>query len=259
VLSIVFAAQLGWNRPPAWDGIHFNDWGGISFGDNNPFNGSVRGSGVMASQTRNVANFNTIEINYPVELTVQQGSSVSVKVDAEDNLLPQLATRVSGSNLYIENSERDWTKRVNPTRSVKVSVTVPTLQQVDFPSAGTLTVESFQADQLRISISGAGKVDLNQLSAQSLTVALSGAGSISAYGKVDNLNLQISGLGSFQGPDLACRSADIDISGAGSATVWAINNLHAGISGTGSVRYYGSPTIQRDVSGLGSVVGLGNK
>jgi hypothetical protein len=247
-LAIVFAPQLGWNKAPAWNTFNLVD-----------FNGSVRGSGVVVSQTREVADFNSVEVNFPAELTIQQGDVTSLTVEAEDNILPQLATRVSGNTLYIENSQRDWVKRVNPTRPIKIHMTVRTLQQVDFPSAGTLRIETLQTDRLEVSISGAGTVSLSNLTAHDLTVNLSGAGNITASGSVDSLNMDISGFGGFQGGDLASQTADITISGAGSATVWAKSNLSVEISGTGSVRYYGSPSIHRDVSGLGSVNGLGNK
>ncbi len=181
-------------------------------------------------------------------------------VEAEDNLQPQLATRVSGNTLFIENSERDWTKRVNPTKPVRINMTVKDLQQVDFSSAGTLHIVALKTENLRISISGAGSVSLSDLLiAQSLNMNLSGAGNINATGKVDSLTTNISGFGSFHGDDLSSQTARITISGAGSATVWVKNNLNAEISGTGSVRYYGSPSIQKSVSGLGSVTSLGNK
>ena len=251
VLSIVFAPQLGWNKAPAWGSFQLGDFGN--------FSGSVRGSGVVISEARQVADFHSLEINYPVEVTIQQGTSTSVKVDAEDNLLPQLTTRVSGNTLFIENNQRDWSKRVNPTRPVRLTMTVKDLQKVDFPSAGTLRVEKFQAKALEISISGAGTVNLSDLTAQSLTVNLSGAGTITASGSVDRLNVDISGVGSFRGGDLASQSADITISGAGSATAWVKSSLSVNISGTGSVNYYGSPSVQRNVSGLGSVNSRGNK
>jgi hypothetical protein len=246
--AIVFAPQFGWNKAPAWN---FFTW--------TNFNGSVRGSGVVVSETRKVADFTSVEINYPVELTIQQGNVPSMTVEAEDNLLPQLATRVSGSTLYIENSQPDWTKRVNSTRPVRIQMTVKDLQRVDFPSAGSLQIGTFQTNQLDLSISGAGSVNVANLTAQNLSVNLSGAGNINAGGKVDSLDMDISGFGSYQGGGLASQSARVTISGAGNATVWAKSDLNVDISGTGSVKYYGSPSVTRNVSGLGSVSGLGNK
>ena len=248
LLAILFAPQLGWNKVPAWNFISLGD-----------VNGTVRGSGVVVSQVHHVADFNTVEINFPVELTIQQGNIPSLTVEAEDNLQPQLATRVSGNTLYIENSQPDWMKRVSPTRPVKVTMTVKVLQKVDFPSAGSLRIEKFTADHLKLLISGAGTVTLADLNAQSLTIDLSGAGNITANGSVGSLNMDISGLGSFQGGALSSQTADITISGAGNATVWAKSSLKVEISGTGSVKYYGSPSVSREVSGLGSVTSLGNK
>ena len=248
LLAVLFAPQLGWNRAPAWNFYNFGN-----------FNGSVSGSGVIVSQTRTVADFTAIEIDYPVELTVLQGDSNSLAITAENNLIPQLATRVSGSTLYIENSQPNWTMRVNPTRPVVVHMTVKDLQQVDFPSAGTLTVSKLQTDHLDLSISGAGSVGISNLAVKKLSVNLSGAGNITAAGSADNLNLDISGFGSFRGADLASQTAGITISGAGNASVWAKTSLNVSISGTGSVTYYGSPQVSREVSGLGSVTSLGKK
>jgi hypothetical protein len=248
VLAIVFAPQLGWNKPTAWNFISVGD-----------FNGTVPGSGVVVSQNREVEDFNSIEIDFPAELTVQQGNDTALTVEAENNLLPQLATRVSGSTLHIENSQPDWAKRVNPTRPVKIHITVQDLQKVDFPSAGTMKVENFTADRLDISISGAGTINLSNLTAHALTTNLSGAGNITASGSVDSLNMDISGFGGFQGGDLASQTANVTISGAGSATVWAKNSLSVEISGTGSVNYYGSPNVHQQISGLGSVNKSGSK
>lgn len=248
LLSVLFAPQLGWNRAPAWNFFSFAD-----------FNGSVRGSGVVVSQTRQLVDFNAIEINYPVELTVQQGNANSLTVTAENNLVPQLAARVSGSTLYIENSQPDWTRRVTPTQPVILHLTVKDLQQVDFPSAGTLMVGKLQTDHLKLSIGGAGTVTLSNLTTHNLSVNLSGAGNITASGSADNLNLDISGFGGFHGAELASQAAAITISGAGNATVWAKSSLNVEISGTGSVNYFGSPHVSREISGLGSVNRLGTK
>jgi hypothetical protein len=249
LLAVLYAPQLRWNQAPAWN----------FFSIGNFYNGSLRGSGVVVSQTRQVTDFNSIEINYPVELTVEQGTANSLTVIAENNLVPQLATRVTGSTLYIENSQPDWSLRVTPTRPVILHLTVKDLQHVDFPSAGTLTVGKLQTDHLELSISGAGSVTLSKLTTHNLSVNLSGAGNIAASGSVEQLNLDISGFGSFRGADLASQTAHITISGAGNATVWAKTTLNVQISGTGSVNYYGSPQVSREVSGLGSVISQGNK
>jgi len=249
VLSIIFAAPLGWNQMPSWSFISLGD-----------FEGSVKGSGNVITESRQVGDINSVEINFPVDLTVKQGDTPSLTIQAEDNLMPQLETRVSGKTLSIDDSERSFSKRVSPTKPVRIDLTVKNLNRVDLPSAGMLRVTGLKTEDLRISISGAGSVNLTSLTAASLEVDLSGAGSITADGTADNLSSDISGFGSFHGDNLASQDVHVTISGAGSATVWAKGSLTADISGTGSVRYFGSPSsINKNVSGLGSVSSLGNK
>jgi hypothetical protein len=251
LVAVIVAPQFGLNNAPSWSYFHLGDFG--------YFTGSISGSGVVVSENRSLPDFQSIEIDYPVELTIEQGVQSVVTVQAEDNLVPQLATRVSGSTLYIENNQRDWTKRVNPTKPVKIKLTVSDLQRIDFPSAGNLDIVDFSTDRLEISLSGAGSIHVTDLSATSLSTNLSGAGNISASGKVDQLNMHISGLGQFEGAELSSQSADISISGAGGATVWVTSTLNVNISGTGSVNYYGVPSVTRQVSGIGHISGLGEK
>lgn len=250
-LSIVFAAPLGWNSPANWDKV----WRGYSF---NGF-GSVAGSGVIKTEERTLPEFTSVSIDYPADIVIQQGDKQSVTVEADDNFLPQLSTRVSGSVLYIDNTEPNHAKRVYPTTAVRIRITVKELSEVTFPMAGDVRIENLETDSLRVIVNGAGKLVLDHLSAGTLDIELDGAGDITASGTANRLTLDISGVGSFKGADLSTKSARVAISGAGNATVWVANELTANIDGVGSVNYYGSPQVHESVDGLGSVHKLGDK
>jgi Putative auto-transporter adhesin, head GIN domain len=251
VLAIVYAPTLGWDNPSMT--------GFINIGDND-FNvgPGERGSGNVITQTREVSDFTSIEMDYPAQVFITQGESVSVKVEAEDNLLPGLQTRVSNGTLEIFYKVDDG-KRVNPTKAIKVTIVAKDLKEVDFNSAGELTIDGLETDELDISVSGAGNLKLNDITAKDLSVDLSGAGNTTASGVADNLNVIISGFGSFNGKDLHNKSADVNLSGAGSATVWVDDQLDATISGAGSVNYYGSPNVTKQISGIGDVSKSGDK
>lgn len=242
--TVFFAPQLGWDDGPALNGWNFGEGFGI---------GRVRGSGVMDSETRKVSGFDSIDIDYPAEVIIKQGAAESLTIEAEDNLLPQISTEVRNGTLHIENNERDYDKRVNPTKIIRITITVKQLRQVDFSTAGALTVEGLKGDTLKIFLSGAGDVNLNNLELDELTASLSGAGEFNASGTVTDLTLTISGFGSFNSPDLSTQTADVRISGAGSATLRVEESLNASISGAGSVNYYGSPSVTRAISGAGEV------
>jgi hypothetical protein len=229
------------------------------FDNNNVFVGpGERGSGNVVTQTRNVSDFSSLEVSYPAQVLVRQGTQESLKIEAEDNLMPNLKTEVRNGTLRIFYRREDG-KHVNPTKTPKITVTVKDLKDVEFNSAGELVVQKLKSDKLDISLSGAGNVELEDIQTPALSVSLSGAGSATASGTADDLQLNISGFGDFKGGDLHSKSARVDISGAGSATVWADDELSAGISGAGSVNYYGSPTVDRRISGVGGIDSLGDK
>jgi hypothetical protein len=251
VLAVVYAPQLGWNDPPAWG---WNLW------DIGPdAGGAVAGSGVVRSESREVADFNAISIDYPAEVTIRQGSSESLEIEAEDNLLPQLIAEIRNGTLHLENSEQNWRERVHPNEPVLISITVVDLNRIQFPTAGKMLIEGLETDSLTVSVSGAGDVTLTDLVAGDFDVSLSGAGNIAADGESESLKLQISGLGNFNGGELQSQDAGIQISGAGSATVWVEDTLDASISGAGSIDYYGDPNVNERISGVGSVSKAGNK
>ena len=69
--------------------------------------------------------FTSIALRYPAEVVIQQTGSTSVKIEADDNLLPQITTVVRAGTLEIDNTLQDWdAKRVKPTKPVKITITV---------------------------------------------------------------------------------------------------------------------------------------
>jgi len=249
VLAIVYAPKLAWDNPSMTAIFVNNDF---------HMGPSVRGSGNVIISTREVSDFTAIEMNYPAQIIITQGTSVSVKIEAEDNILPGLQTRVQNDTLEISYKVTNG-KYVNPTKPVKIMISVKDLKDVNFGSAGELTLNGIKTSNLNVSVSGAGDLKLNEITVEGLSVDLSGAGSISASGKADDFNLTISGFGSFNGKDLHSQTAQVDLSGAGSAIVWVDDKLDAQVSGVGSVNYYGSPSLTKQVSGVGSVSKSGDK
>jgi hypothetical protein len=249
LLAILFAPQLGWSGPSMF---FFGREGDMFIGP------GERGSGNVISQMREVSGFDSVSVEYPATVLIQQGESESVKIEAEDNLMPNLKTEVRNGRLEIFY-RRENGKHVNPTKTVKVTLVVKDLTDVEFSSAGEVIIEKLKTDNLDVSLSGAGDLKLNGIQVQELNVSLSGAGSATASGTADRIDVSISGLGDFDGADLHGNEADLSISGAGSATVWVDNDLNADVSGAGSVSYYGSPSVTRQISGVGNVSHKGDK
>lgn len=250
VLAIYYAPQLRWARPPSfWIGVDIDE----------PFLGPREpGSGNVVSETRDAGGFHAVEVSYPAQVLIKQGSKESVKIEAEDNVLRDLKTQVRNGVLEI-SFNRQNPKHVNPTEPVRITIVARELDDVQFTSAGELVINELESDELDVSLSGAGNLELNDIHVKELHVSLSGAGSMAASGTAGNLDVNISGFGDFKGGELHSRNALVNISGAGSATVWVDDDLTAQVSGAGSVGYYGSAAVTKQVSGVGGVRQLGNK
>ena len=217
--------------------------------------GGVSGSGDIQTETRNPGAFEAIAIEYPgAEIIVQPGDKETVEIEADDNLLPQLSTEVFSGTLTIKSTETDWKSTVNPSKPVKISITVRDLNTIVLSAPiGNLEVNDLQASTLNLVVSGGAQVRLKGIQVDLLDSVLSGAGDIQASGTTDELKLVLSGLGSFNAADLESNKADIELSGMGDATVRVEDELAATITGAGSIQYFGSPHIEQSVNGAGSV------
>jgi hypothetical protein len=244
--AVFYAGQLGWADMPSY---MFN---GSHFGPGRP------GSGNVVTKTREVYNFHSVNVEYPAEIVIKQGSVESFKIEAEDNVIENLRTDVKDGILTIASvdSHKRW---VTPTKPVRITITVKELDEFNFDSAGTVKLDSLKSDTLDLNINGAGTLTLDDIQVKILNCRLDGAGTLTLSGTVDNLTVDMSGFGSFKAADLQAQVADVSIDGAGSATVWVEKSLTANISGAGSISYYGSPTLAKNVDGVGSINSLGNK
>ncbi len=247
-LAVIFAAQLGWNRFPDY-----------TFGAGSLFVGPTqRGSGHIITESRPVQGFTAVHVSYPANITIQQGAAEGLTVEADDNVVANLRTQVTGDVLEIDNL-RDHRVFITPTRPVKITITVRDLKALNFDSAGTVTVQGLKTDSMTTSLDGAGTITFNNLTVKTFVANLSGVGSVQASGSADALTANVDGLGSLNAQGLRSQRATIMLNGMGSANVWVDQELTASINGVGSVNYYGSPQVSKSVNGVGNVRNMGTK
>jgi hypothetical protein len=197
------------------------------------------GSGVVVEETRSVADFNRISFEGIGELVVTQGKEQTLTIEAEDNILPRIETKVRGQTLQISFDTDRWENIIRPTKPIRFYLTVTDLEA--------------------LFLSGLGDIEVQDIRVESLDVTLSGAGSISLSGSVERQDVNVSGAGAYDAGDLESSTVDVNLSGAGSATLWVTESLDVNITGLGSVSYYGDPRVEQSVSGLGSIESLGER
>jgi hypothetical protein len=219
----------------------------------------TRGSGTVTSETRPVSGVTGVRLEWLGDVTITQGDTEALTVEAEDNILPLITTNVENGTLVIALKPDTNRDAVIPTKPVRFGLDVTALELIDISGAGNVRTDGLEGETLALNLSGAGNVDLSGLQLIQLTASSSGAGNISLAGVAEDQSSTLSGLGNYQAGDLESIDARVEISGAGNATVWVRNQLDVKISGAGSVSYYGEPQVTQDVSGVGSVKPLGEK
>ncbi len=209
----------------------------------------IEGSGKFMAETRELPSFSGVNVSGSMDVYLTQGTTQAVKVEADDNLLKLIKTKVRGQELYIR-SRKCYTTH----KGVKVYITLPRLTRAAMSGSGDLKGrETFQVDNLDLSVSGSGSITL-KITAADVNTHISGSGDIELRGQARDLNAHISGSGDLNARDLVARNGSLSVSGSGDCKVNVEGDLQAAVSGSGDVRYYGSPkSVDANVSGSGTV------
>lgn len=234
--------------------------------------GVITGSDQVVEEARDVSGFNRVELALAADLIIELGEAESLTIEAEDNLLPYIETRVRGNTLEIGQRSGVILRSREP---IRLYLTVTDLDGVGIAGSGQAEVPDLETEQLSIDISGSGEVrtgaldlvetlevdisgsgelDVAELRAEGLDVDISGSGRLDIDdGEVETQDIEVSGSGRYSARRFESSEAEVDISGSGEVTIRVDERLRLEISGSGTVRYIGNPTVNQSISGSGSV------
>ncbi len=203
-----------------------------AFGGSNSTSSTTEGSGMPATQARDAAAFNSVELAGSNNVLIRVGEKRSVVVRADDNLLDRVTTEVQSGKLVIANTPGSFTTK----SPMSVEVNVPTL------NALTLT--------------GSGNIVVNGIETESLKVTLPGSGTLTGSGTATRLDVTVSGSGTVQFTQLVANDAQAVVSGSGTIFITATTTLDASVSGSGAILYTGNPQdVTKSVTGTGAIAG----
>jgi len=192
----------------------------------------VRGNGTIRTEQRPVGPFTRIEAGGFYDIQWQPGPP-SFSLTTDENLLSHIETRMNGSVLKIETHGQ-----IAPTHGVTVIITSPSLTGAELSGAlkleatqvsgdrfaldtsgatkvtlagranrliasltgaSKLNAETFQTQDIEISVTGAGKADVN--ATNSLRAVITGAGRVSYGGNPKSVEKKITGAGKISPRD----------------------------------------------------------
>jgi hypothetical protein len=209
---------------------------------------TVKGSGEVVTEERQVAEFKTVKLKGIGRVVLTQGQPHSIVIQTDDNILPLIETEVENEQLVISQGNFN----LRPT-VLDLHITVAQLEGIAVSGSGNIVGKSrFVAEDFFAKISGSGDMAL-ELEVAQLETKISGSGSMNLSGKTDQHNASISGSGKINAFDLRTQNVSLQVSGSGDCKVNAAETLDAKISGSGDVLYTGHPRITSKISGSGTL------
>ena len=200
--------------------------------------GVLIGSGNLETEEYAFTNFTRVEISSAFEFEIEQSSSYSINITADDNVIDYVQVSQVGQTLKIRLGTVTWFGPV----TLRASVTMPQLSDLTVSGASRGTVSDFNStEDLDITVSGASKVT-GDITAGNVEFDISGASTIQLEGSGNDMDAIVSGASRFNLDDFTVNNADVNFSGASSGTVNLNGRLDANLSGASRLWYIGEPT-----------------
>lgn len=213
------------------------------------------------SETRTIAgDFNRIEVDDAIRVLFSQGDTLSVYVEAAEDVLPKIHPYVEGETLKIERKGRN----IRNGGKVTVYVTCPNIRSIEVDGASSFIAETpVTVEKLELDVDGASKVSFDKLSvasdiafdvdgassvsaeisARSVLADVDGASKLKLTGTAERAVFDADGASRIEAKELSVEEASAEADGASSVNVnaKAFGSLEA--SGASSITCY-SPAGQ---------------
>lgn len=199
---------------------------GISLGNDAP---REKASGKTVSVTRTFAAFDAVSINGAFDIEIQRAPVFQVTINADQRALEFINVGVSNEKLTV-----GMKKNYNLEGGIKIIITLPKLDKVEFTGAGNIVINDIAGKKLEL-------------------IAENSAGDFIISGKTGDLKLKMDGAVTIDAGKLLAQNVDIEADGAVSVKVNAQKNLVVKAAGASTIRYSGEPVIKQQLSGASSL------
>ncbi|MDE3234824.1 MAG: DUF2807 domain-containing protein [Bacteroidota bacterium] len=211
----------------------------------------VKGDGHIVSENRTVSSAQKIRLAGSYEVELVQGDVTSLKIEADENLLPLIETE--NEDGWLDIRSRKYTI-LAATQPIKVYITTNKLEAVKIAGSGNINGKSkfTGGDQLVASIAGSGNINLS-VNTPKVKGDIAGSGNINIDGETRDEEIHIAGMGDYRAENLKAENAEVHIAGSGNVKVYAENKLDIHIAGSGDVYYKGNASVEQHIAGSGKI------
>jgi hypothetical protein len=192
----------------------------------------ITGSGNPMTEERDVGDFHAIAANGVGQIEIRHGTETSLRITADENLLPILTSEVRNGRLVLGSSAR-----FNTRNAIRYELTVRELDQ--------------------LLVAGVFGVDATGIDTESFEINVSGVSAVTVAGSVGHQDITVAGVSAYNARDLASRTATVEISGPSAAVVRVSDRLEGHLAGGAVLEYIGNPVINVTVDFVSTLRKIG--
>lgn len=209
----------------------------------------IEGNNNVIIQKREIIDFTEVSVSNGIELIIQQDDTISLVVEADENLHENIITEVIDGTLKI------WTKKnIWRATSKKIHLKVNTLEELTASSGSSvISKNTIKAEDFEVSSSSGAKIGMEILATHVESSSSSGSNT-KLIGETTTHKASASSGSSLNAFGLKAKNVNARVSSGARVRVHVTESINARASSGGSIKYQGNPTqVSRDTSSGGGI------
>jgi hypothetical protein len=198
------------------------------------------------TQEVKTGDFSSVHVEAGIHATVQVGHDTSVRIDADDEVMPFLDVRVEGNDLRIGFKRHS---SFHGEHTVKATVQTPHLTGVSGSGGSDVRATFARGSDASVAASGGSHMHVRGVDGSRLNLSASGGSVLDVEGSADSLALQLSGGSQLHGRDLSVKDITVQASGGSQGELRADGRIVGALSGGSELRVRGRATTQVATTG----------
>lgn len=208
------------------------------------------GSGNIITETRNTESFDAISVGGSFDVEVKMGDTRSVQVEADDNIMEYIQTRVSGNTLKISTENLHSYSNVH----MKVYVTVTELKAISASASAEVKGENVLRNNEKLVFKASSSSIIKaEVDAPEIVTDANSSATIEIRGRTKTHTSEVSSSAEIKAFNLLSENTTATASSSGSMEVHASVSLNAKASSSGDIEYKGGATVSKSENSSGSV------
>ncbi len=207
------------------------------------------GSGNIVTEVRETSSFTGISVSGGFEVELRQSGNEEVVVEADDNIIKYVNTKVRKGELVINLDDLN----VHDAH-LKVLISAPSINSIKVSAGSDFLVkdELKSGEKIRLKASSGSQIK-SAVDAPEVEADASSAGEISISGRTRDFNAETSSGASIMAKELLSENTVVQASSGSTAKVHASVKLEAKASSGANITYRGAASVQKSTSSGGAV------